>query len=103
MAADSIHFKKYQEKKLKEINYLNKGMDILYTLVNYGFDSYIIGAAVCDLYLCLPITSVEIYTKATYDELKQIYPAAYFDKDNIFTLSDSLGLFTFLSLAPSSS
>ena len=97
MAVENIYFKKYQEKKLKEINYLEKGMDILYTLINYGFDAYIIGAAVCDLYLCKPIKEIEILTKASYDELRHIFPSSTYDKNNKLILNDALGTFKFLS------
>ena len=73
--AENILLKKYSEHKLKSITYLNKGLELLKLLVNHSFDSYIIGEAVADLYLCREIDSITIATSASFNDLKNIFPS----------------------------
>lgn len=86
----------YQEKNGKSYNFLNRGIEILRTLLYHNYESYIIGSAVRNFYLGRPIDLIEIVCSANIDQLKAIYPSLIIDKKGNTLLKDAHGYFHFI-------
>lgn len=87
-------FIEYQKSHETSYLYLQRGLEIIKNLLNYNFESYIVGSAVRSLYLNSRIYSVEILTKATPNDLKAIYPKLIVNS-SVCRLVESCGNFDF--------
>lgn len=78
----------YQLNDEKSYNFLMRGVDIMKILLNYNFDSYIIGPSVRNLYLCKTIDTIEIITTATPNDIKNIFPALIIERSGFAYLKE---------------
>lgn len=52
---------------------LKLGLEIIHQLTEYGFEAYIVGGAVRDYVLGIPIEDVDLTTSATYNDIVKIF------------------------------
>ena len=78
----------FKVKEERSYNFLMRGVDIMKTLLNRNFDSFIIGSSVRNLYLCKPIDTIEIITTATPKEIKEIFPALIVERNGFSYLKE---------------
>lgn len=84
----------YKKNHEKSYAYLLRGIEIIKTLLDNNFESYIVGPAICSLYLNKNISSITILTKAPFTTLSKLYPKLQ-NNDYVY-LPDSVGEFKFI-------